>query len=774
MLKQLKDGDSLAGESTSNRQKSFVLLLTYILIIGLFVVDLKLPLGYAGGMPYLLPVVIAGLWAGNTTVVVTAVLCSGLTMLGFFLSFSAGVQSWIVIINRVGATIGIWAAVAGVAIYKHREHLVRQARQQSGHAQEAHRESEARYSALIESAVDGFVTADEDGIIESINPSAEVMFGYGAEEVIGKNISALISSPEVQRLQEFLNTEGEVAGRTKDGMALSLHISVSEMRFGGHPVFSGILRDITEEKEIAQQLRQSQKMEVVGSLASGVAHDVNNLLMGVSGCTEVALGKLSPDHPARLYLSEIKNSVTSGAAITRQLLAFARQSKDEGGSVVLDEAVRRAEGMLRRLLGENVELDTSLDASNLHIACDEGEFEQILLNLVVNARDALSAACGTITVSTSRGLDNSRVTLEVRDTGSGIDPKTQKEIFKPFFTTKESGTGLGLATVQRIVKKIGGRVSLESTLGQGSMFCVQFPLASGEPIPTDLESSFGRAGDDETVLLLEDEPLVRMTVRHYLERWGYQVIEAGSGAEAIRKCRLHDGSLELLLSDVVLPGAWGPQVADQIQKLRPGIPVIYMSAHGKVSHVEAGRLPADAELLEKPFTEKQLLSRLRNVLGESKATPPPPAEPLTAPPLLQIARDPNTRETRILFVEDLKAARMACQELLEDLGHSVIASATGAEAIEACRDRKRPIDLIMTDFGLPDMTGKELVDELRKLDVLCDVIYVSGRSKDDPELREALRDPQTSFIQKPVDFDEMESRVETLLQSQAHHSNRSA
>jgi PAS domain S-box-containing protein len=382
------------------------------------------------------------------------------------------------------------------------------------------------------------------------------------------------------------------------------------------------------------QLRQSQKMEAVGRLAGGVAHDFNNLLTVIRGYSELLLARLKADDSTRKDLEEVKKAADRASGLTRQLLAFSRRQFMAPKVIDLNALIVNMDGMLRRLLGEDiVELCTELNPQAGSIRADSGQIEQVIMNLAVNARDAMPKG-GRLTIETrnvtiggsthqnsSVVKPGSYVQLAVRDTGHGMDAETQSHLFEPFFTTKEKGkgTGLGLSTVYGIVKQTGGAIAVESKPGQGATFKIYFPLvhseAQGTGGPADAaEPAHGR----ETILLVEDEPAVRGLVQETLRIHGYTVLEARHGIEALMTGAKHQGPIHLLLTDVVMPQMSGPEIAEKIQVVRPGIKVLYMSGYPDHPVFEQGRISRETSFLPKPFTPNVLAKKVRDVLDGVK------------------------------------------------------------------------------------------------------------------------------------------------------------
>jgi len=381
--------------------------------------------------------------------------------------------------------------------------------------------------------------------------------------------------------------------------------------------------------DLEQQLRQSQKMEAIGQLAGGVAHDFNNLLTAINGYSSLALQRTSPDDRVKGYLEEIRKAGERAANLTRQLLAFGRKQMLKPIVLNLNDVVSDMNKMLRRLIGEDIRFNAKFDPDLKPIRADPGQIEQVLVNLVVNSRDAMPQG-GNLTIETANFDNDARfagnhlglapghyVMLAVSDSGCGMDEKTKARIFEPFFTTKEKGrgTGLGLSTVYGIVKQSGGSVCVYSEPGKGTIFKVYFPqLPEGAelPKPTLVETAVPRGS--ETILLVEDEDVVRGLVRKILEQAGYYVLDARGGEDALRLCRELNAPIHLLLTDVVMPERSGKEIAQCLAKLRPSTRVLYMSGYADDAIVHHGVLDSNVEFIQKPFTPLALARKVREVL----------------------------------------------------------------------------------------------------------------------------------------------------------------
>ena len=389
------------------------------------------------------------------------------------------------------------------------------------------------------------------------------------------------------------------------------------------------VRLLEQERASAEQSRQSQRLESVGRLAGGIAHDFNNMLTAINGYSDLILRQLNDKDPLRSYIEEIKKAGERSALLTHQLLAFSRRQVLRTKVLELNQVVIETSAMLRRLIGEDIQLNLSLDPELGHVEADPGQLTQVIMNLAVNARDAMPEG-GKLTIETSDVyLDEeyaalhvptqpgSYVMLAVHDTGMGIDGKTQRHIFEPFFTTKETGkgTGLGLATVYGIVKQSGGYIWVDSDLGKGAAFKIYLPRID-EKVTSFEENELAERipKGSETILLVEDEEIVRNLCRQILEACGYKVIEAANGDEALSICRKPDSKIDLLLTDVVMPKMSGRQLVEQLAVLRPEITVLYMSGYTDDAIVRQGAVELGANFIQKPFTFNALAERVRDLL----------------------------------------------------------------------------------------------------------------------------------------------------------------
>jgi two-component system cell cycle sensor histidine kinase/response regulator CckA len=504
--------------------------------------------------------------------------------------------------------------------------------------EQALRRSEARYRSLVQSSVYGIYRSSLEGRFLDVNPALTMMLGYAsAEEVLllDPGCDVFEQPEEHTRLIEEFRRAGrmdgfEVKWKRKDGSCITVRISGRAVSSEDEPadVLEAIAEDVTERRVLEDQFRQAQKMEAVGRLAGGVAHDFNNLLMVISGYTEVILATLDANHPLLEKGRAIQQAADRATTLTRQLLAFSRKQLLELKVVDVNAIVQDMERLLRPLIGEDVELTTILAPDAVCTRADAGQLEQVLMNLVVNAKDAMPTG-GKLTIQTQNiGVDESHrrgqtfirpgnyVVLSVSDTGMGMDKETQSRIFEPFFTTKEKGkgTGLGLSTVYGIVKQSGGYVMVQSERGTGTTLNVYLPRVEDAADLNAVPALSAAEGGSETVLLVEDEESVRQLVRETLQLKGYRVIEAENGEAGLFAAASHEGKIDMVITDVVMPGMGGRELVQKLAITRPEAKVLYLSGYTEDAIVNDGTIGGTA-FLQKPFTLQNLSRKVREVLG---------------------------------------------------------------------------------------------------------------------------------------------------------------
>jgi PAS domain S-box-containing protein len=502
---------------------------------------------------------------------------------------------------------------------------------------EATLQATARYRALMEQANDAILILDLAGTILEANRESERLFGRARFEIVGRNYDDFVVPEERAdsgQRRRRLGTEGtvRVVGRHMEragGAVVSVDVSGSLVHMGQESRILAILRDTTERQRLEAQLLQSQKMESVGRLAGGVAHDFNNLLGVITGYGDLLLTELGPDHPSQRRVVEIRKAADRAAALTRQLLAFSRKQVLQLRVLDLNVVVGGIEPMLRRLIGEHIDLLTVLDEGVGRVKADPGQIEQVIANLTVNARDAMPRGGKLIIETANVELDEvyaatrpdaragPHVMLAVSDTGHGMDEETLGHMFEPFFTTKAigHGTGLGLATVYGIVRQVGGQVMVYSEVGRGTSFKIYLPrfaeaadeLAAPAPAGPPPQGT-------ETVLLVEDEPALRTLIFEILARAGYRVLQGAKPDEALAAAAGHAGPIDLVLTDVIMPNMSGRQMAEVLRAARPQARVLFMSGYTDDAISHHGILDPGMHFLEKPFTRDALLRKVREVL----------------------------------------------------------------------------------------------------------------------------------------------------------------
>jgi PAS domain S-box-containing protein len=508
-------------------------------------------------------------------------------------------------------------------------------------AQEGLRRSEVNFRSLVTNAPYGICRCDAAGQLLHSNPALQTMLGYPVRELVGRHLGGLYADTHQWfQLADYLRA-GEpfngliVEWKRKDETPIVVRVSGRAVSDGANGrVFELYAEDVTERRALEQQLRQSQKMEAVGRLAGGIAHDFNNLLMVILGYSEFLLDRLGPDPALRTPAQEIAGAAQRASTLTRQLLAFSRKQMLAPKILDLNGVVTENFKMLTRMIGEDIDLVMVPGADLGAVRADAGQIEQVIMNLAVNARDAMPSG-GKLTLETSNvSLDEdyarfhaplqpgNYVMLAISDTGAGMDAETQSHIFEPFFTTKGTkGTGLGLSTVYGIVKQSGGYIWVYSELGKGTTFKIYLPRIAdtAESVAHMIapKETPGAEPGAETILLVEDEANLRYLARQFLEKQGYRVIEAADGAVAMQIAVAHEGVIHLLLTDVIMPGLNGREVAQRISEIRPNVKVLYMSGYTENVIGHNGMLDAGVRLLQKPFNLRDLKDRVREVLDSS-------------------------------------------------------------------------------------------------------------------------------------------------------------
>ena len=498
--------------------------------------------------------------------------------------------------------------------------------------------SEQRYRALFENAHDAIALLTPEGVVREMNQKWADIIGVSREELSGRHVRDFAAPGEESKnsrtYRQMVASDQALSGALKiasaDGSILFMEFSHATFDVAGERLVLAIGRDVTEKRQLEDQLRQAQKLEVIGQLAGGVAHDFNNILTAILGFCDLLLMDLGSDHAACADVLEIKTAGERAAGLTRQLLAFSRKQILQTNVLDINKVVKSMETMLRRLTPANIDLVVSLQDAIAAIEVDPSQLEQIVVNLVVNASDAMPRG-GKLTIETSnvrldetyRGrhlpvIPGDYVMLAVSDTGVGMDEATSQRVFEPFFTTKEvgKGTGLGLATVYGIVKQSGGDIWVYSEPGHGSAFKIYLPVVTA-PVSTAVKAApvFDAIHTgSQVILLVEDDEAVRRLARLILERAGYRIVEAGSPKEALKAAKLFGRQIDLLLSDLIMPESDGPPLFEQLVKVHPSLRVLYMSGYADEAVVRHGVILAGTPFLQKPFTPLALSGKVHEVL----------------------------------------------------------------------------------------------------------------------------------------------------------------
>jgi PAS domain S-box-containing protein len=522
-------------------------------------------------------------------------------------------------------------------------------------AAEALERSESSFRSVVEDAPYGICRATIAGDLILVNPAFQKMLGYDSrEELLRANLGAHIYRHAAEH-QKFTQTvieeesfkDVELEWKRKDGAPITVRCSGWPVKdeSGAVTYLEVFAEDVTDRRVLERQLRMAQKMEAVGRLSGGIAHDFNNLLGVIIGYSQVLKRSLGSANPLFEHAEEIEKASQRAVSLTRQLLAFSRQQVLEPVILNLNTLVTDMEKMLPRLIGEDVALELNLDPELAQVKADPGQIEQVIMNLAVNARDAMPDG-GRLTIQTAnvdldlaytRQHPGSRVgphvMLAVRDTGTGIDPEIQSQIFEPFFTTKErdKGTGLGLATVYGVVKQSGGYIAVDSEKGKGARFSVYLPrVAQGVSTTETKTAPLASIRGSETILLVEDAEPLRKLANMFLRESGYNVLTASDGAEALEVARKHFGPIDLLLTDVVMPGINGRVLAERLAPLQPRMKVLYMSGYTDAFIAGHGVLEAGTHLLHKPFTQEVLARKVREVLDGTGSASASASQPVPA------------------------------------------------------------------------------------------------------------------------------------------------
>jgi len=632
-------------------------------------------------------------------------------------------------------------------------------------SQAALRASEASYSALVQQAPLGIYRSTASGRFVSANAALARILGYDSpEQLLTLDMAHdVYADPEERRRLVEQDTytdkvydELEATWKKKDGSRIRVQLSVRASRDqeGSVEFYEAFVRDITAQRQLEAHLAQAQKMEAIGRLAGGVAHDFNNLLTVILSYSDLLLENLPEGSSTGEDIGQIRKAAQGASELTRQLLAFSRQQVLEPKVVDLNVAVTGIERLLARVLREDIQLRCALAADAGTVRVDPGQLEQVIMNLAVNARDAMPSG-GRLTVETANvDLDAAYmeahplaapgryVMLAVTDTGMGMDAATQARIFEPFFTTKEAGkgTGLGLATVQGIVQQSGGFIWVYSEPNHGTCFKIYLPRVD-EPVSETASAAAETTGGTETILVVEDVATVRAVTRRMLERYGYRVLEAADGEAAIRLAAKFGEPIHLLVTDVVMPNLGGRDLAEAFAKTHPNTKVLFMSGYTDDAVVRHGILQEDIAYLQKPFTPESLARKVRAVLDVKVAD----------------------RSATVLVIDDHEDVRVSLRRTLEAAGHQVLDAAEGEAGLRLLDGTH--VDVVITDLFMPGQDGIVTLRRIRKAHPAVKVIAVSGGGFGGQLdlLKDAVLLGATVGLRKPIRPDELLRAIRTAL-----------
>ena len=617
------------------------------------------------------------------------------------------------------------------------------------------RRSEERYRSIVENTHEGICMCDASRHITYCNPRMAAMLGYPEGDVIFQcsDIHFEEEQPEVERNFESRRTgvseSFETRLRCADGMPLWVNSSASPIP-DDEGAFAGSLcmfKDVTARIHLEERLRQAHKMEAVGQLAGGIAHDFNNLLTVILGYSRVLEQKLANEDPLLKNVVEIRKAGDRAATLTQKLLAFSRKQVLRPRVISLNHLICDMEAMLRRLIGGGVELATALDPAVGNIQADPGQIEQVILNLAINARDAMPAGGRLLIESQRHELDagaaqarsippGAYVLLTFTDTGCGMDEHTKARIFEPFFTTKDPGvgTGLGLSTVLGIVNQSGGAISVYTEINVGTSFKIYLPLVDKAASITELPELPAAKPAGQVILVVEDDDGIRRLACEVLADHGYEVLEAAGGNEAIllaERCPV----LDLVVTDVVMGGMNGHELANRLVAARPGLKVLYMSGYTETGIVQQGMLEPGLNFLSKPFQPQELLWKVGEVLAKKPAL------------------------IKILVVDDDAQVRLLLSSLLEAEGYNVFQASNGKEAQASCREHVP--DLVVTDLVMPEQEGLETIHAICQNWPHLPVIAISG-ALGGAYLELAKRLGADAVIRKPFESETILNEVRRL------------
>ncbi|CAL8481418.1 two-component system, cell cycle sensor histidine kinase and response regulator CckA (plasmid) [Caballeronia sp. S22] len=687
--------------------------------------------------------------------------------------------------RKVGSVF--WASVVTTAIFDDDRRLLgfaKLVRDKSGKrkAHDAVIESERRFRLLVEGVTDySIFMLSPQGHVTNWNQGARRIKGYTEQEIVGSHFSRFYAPEDVaaglpRRALEIAAREGRCESEgwrvRRDGTRFWAHVIVDAIRDEAGLLigFAKITRDVTEKREadrLLEQTRaalfQSQKMEAIGKLTGGVAHDFNNVLQVLRGNLELLESRCARDNWTSERLASAIDAVERGAKLAAQLLAFGRRQALRPVSVNLGAMVRDMDDLLRRALGETIDVETVISGGLWNAFVDPHQLENVVLNLAINARDAMPDG-GKLTIELANAMLDDRyvrslsdvpagqyVMLGVTDNGSGMTSEVIERAFDPFFTTKPEGvgSGLGLSMAYGFVKQSGGHIRIYSEVGHGTTVRIYLPRSSAEALERKARINAPMMGGSETVLVVEDDKKVQATVIAMLEDLGYRVLKADNAEQAL--VVLSSGAhVDLLFTDVVMPGALkSPDMARRALQLQPHLRVLFTSGYTQNAIVHGGRLDAGVELLSKPYSREDVAYKLRDVFGSAGQVLGADAQGERPLDVSTIQRS----EIRVLVVDDDEPTREAVKELLILLGHKPFVVANATIALQAMKDT--PFDALLTDINLPDMSGVELARCIVRVHAQIKVIFASG----DPVVAEDVQDFAWLALRKPYTVDQLQDAI---------------
>jgi PAS domain S-box-containing protein len=647
--------------------------------------------------------------------------------------------------------------------------------------------TEKKYRELFEETKDAVFISSPQGRYLDMNPAGVELFGYASkEELLLVDIARdiYVNADARGKFQSVLEKHGfvkdyELLLKRKDGVEINSLVTANAVLGddGTIGAYRGIIRDVTNQRRLEAQLIRAHKMEAIGQLSSGVAHDFNNILTAIMGYASLLKAKTKEDATLQSFVQQILAASTRAKGLTQNLLAFSGKTPVYSVPVQINEIIQNLERMLIQLIQEDIEFKTVLAEEVMTIIADRGQLEQVLVNLVANARDAMPQG-GTLTLATKRvdmGEEQRKrqliakhgvyVCISLTDTGAGMDEKTREKIFDPFFTTKDvgDGTGLGLAFVASIVHQHNGELHVASVPGQGTTFRMYFPLVEPQLEDNKQQEALEPIGGTETLLLAEDDVDVRSLAKTILTDKGYTVLEAVDGEDAVRVFSENKDAIRLVLLDVIMPKKNGKEVHNIIKKIKSGTTVLFMSGYSPDVIFRKGVYEEGLNLISKPATPHELLRKVRELLDKQAAvervmSTAAPISPTDVPVVALASEIPSAsialvkHEGSIIVVDDDPHVLEYVLLLLEEQGYTTHACSNGRDAVEILKEQQA--DVILTDIVMPGMSGLELLETVHSIDPDMPVILVTAFA-DLGKAVESIKKGAYDFIMKPYDPEQL-------------------